>query len=207
MGSKRGTTAACDQGNRDTRKKPRLAADAGSATAAEGTPKDAANSSSNMSSTVDEDLDNGRLLSTTSVEAQSDAVDRNNVKAEDSVAKEGAQSIVVQVQDNSPSAVSTIRSVIPNPVEPVLFDAVYNARDTLKAKSEMAQYCVTDLKPRALILLEAKFTRYRIKDNGRWNSKAQLEMESISLLHSAEYGDFEDGEDTAEFCDLGDLSI
>ncbi|KAH7918545.1 hypothetical protein BV22DRAFT_1051663 [Leucogyrophana mollusca] len=88
--------------------------------------------------------------------------------------------------------------------EPVLFDAVYDARDSLKAKSEMKSYPVTDLKARDLVLMEAKFTRYRTKDqSGQWNSRAQLEMEAISLLHSADYS--EGGEDGSRPRDMGDL--
>ncbi|KAH7919429.1 hypothetical protein BV22DRAFT_1051052 [Leucogyrophana mollusca] len=64
----------------------------------------------------------------------------------------------------------------------------------------------SNLKTRDLVLLEAKITRYRTKENGTWNSRVQLEMEAISLLHSS---DFQAAEDTGLLVsqDMGDITI
>ncbi|KAG1797048.1 uncharacterized protein HD556DRAFT_1306745 [Suillus plorans] len=73
--------------------------------------------------------------------------------------------------------------------EPILFDAVYDARQEglLKSYSERPLWNLTDLKPGDLVLLETKMTHYSKKqEDNKWHSRAQYEMIAISLLDIAE---------------------
>ena len=69
----------------------------------------------------------------------------------------------------------------------ILFNNVYDARQVLLAKNAMEKYNTLDLKKKDLVLLEARLTRYRQKDdNGRWSiHRAQFELQAISILQNA----------------------
>jgi hypothetical protein len=64
----------------------------------------------------------------------------------------------------------------------------------------------TDLKKNNLVLLEVKINHYRTKDprDDKWGQRAQLEMTSISLLHSPDSTD-EDEQCTCK--DIDNLGI
>ncbi|KAG2091992.1 uncharacterized protein F5147DRAFT_657817 [Suillus discolor] len=79
--------------------------------------------------------------------------------------------------------------------EPVLFDDVYDVRNvsSLKSYDERPLWQVQDLKKGDLVLLEAKITKYSMKnDNGKWFSRAQYEMIAISLLNMSEIWEIEE---------------
>ncbi|KAG1868399.1 hypothetical protein F4604DRAFT_1682328 [Suillus subluteus] len=79
--------------------------------------------------------------------------------------------------------------------EPILFDAVYDAREegSLKTYSHRPIWNLTDLKAGNLILLEMKMTRYSRKtEDNKWHSRAQYEMIAISLLHIADMPEDDD---------------
>lgn len=79
-------------------------------------------------------------------------------------------------------------------LKPVLFDAVYDARKegSLKNYGERPVWQVADLKRGDLILLEAKISRYSMKNNkGRWISRVQYEMVALSLLNMSEINEEE----------------
>ncbi|KAH7906343.1 hypothetical protein BJ138DRAFT_1105233 [Hygrophoropsis aurantiaca] len=69
--------------------------------------------------------------------------------------------------------------------EPTLFDAVYDARKKLLPKSKMDFYSPLDLKKKDLVLVEARLTRYNIREDGKWLSRSQFEFTAINILHDA----------------------
>ncbi|KAG1856867.1 hypothetical protein C8R48DRAFT_674831 [Suillus tomentosus] len=85
--------------------------------------------------------------------------------------------------------------------EPVLFDAVYDARKegSLKNYGERLIWQVGDLKRGDLVLLEARITRYSVKnEKGRWISRVQYEMVAISLLNMSEVNEEEESKQNIE---------
>lgn len=85
--------------------------------------------------------------------------------------------------------------------QPVLFDAVYDVRKdgSLKSYEDRPLWQVGDLKRGDLVLLEAKITRYSIKnDKGRWVSRAQYEMVAVSLLNMSEVCEVNEGKQEIE---------
>ncbi|KAG1875261.1 hypothetical protein C8R48DRAFT_769273 [Suillus tomentosus] len=72
--------------------------------------------------------------------------------------------------------------------EAVLFDAVYDIRaeGSLKTYSKRPLWSLADLKPRDLVLLEMKMTKYSTKIEDKWHSRMQYEMIVILLLDISE---------------------
>lgn len=89
----------------------------------------------------------------------------------------------------------------------ILFNNVYDARQVLLAKNAMEKYNTLELKKKDLVLLEARLTRYRQKDNnGRWSiHRAQFELQAISILQNAPDDSSATNEDSD--IDIEDLSI
>lgn len=88
---------------------------------------------------------------------------------------------------------------------PTLFTSVYDARDVLRAKTEMSPYPPMLLKKKDLVLLEVRLSRYFVKGDGARYSqhRAQFELHAISLLHSYD----EDDEEQSSDQDIADLHI
>ncbi|KAG6369645.1 hypothetical protein JVT61DRAFT_14141 [Boletus reticuloceps] len=88
--------------------------------------------------------------------------------------------------------------------DPVLFLAVYDAREVLKAKSDMEPLSPIDLKKNDLMLLEVKMVHYHVKDikTNKWGHCAQFEIIAISLLHSANYSQEDDKQQETMIKDL-----